>query len=179
MAGHYFMSRRQHPTRLAPLRRRPPRWVFAPRQRWQLIGALPAGEVAARLEASPRFAGSVGADGLVGLVWGGPLLPVGPELRGNVTGRTNGSILTLEARMATPVAIATTVWVAAAVAAAVALTGLIAFAAVLLLCGGVFGALLVGVTFQLAARRCRVELLQLLEAELVDERPATRRRTAA
>ena len=179
MAGHYLMSSRQHPTRPAPLRRRPPRWVFAPRQRWQLIGALPADEVAARLNGSPLFAGSVDPDGLIGLVWGGRLLPVGPELRGHVTGRSNGSILTLEARMATPVAIATTVWVAALVAAAVALTGLIAFAAVLLLAGGVFGALLVGLAFQVVARRCLAELRRLLEADLVAGQAPTRRRRGA
>lgn len=164
------MSRRQRPTTSAPLRRHPPRWVFAPRQRWDLVGALPADEVAARLNGSPRFAGEVEPDGWIGLVWGGPLLAVGPELRGNVSGHTHGSILTLEARLATPIAVATTVWVAVLVAAAVALTGLIAFTALLLLAGGLLGAILVGLTYQLAARRCRTELRRLLEADLVDRR---------
>lgn len=173
------MSRRQRPTTSAPLRRRPPRWVFAPRQRWELIGPLPAAEAAARLGGSPRFAGSVAPDGRVGLVWGGPLLAVGPEVRGNVTGRTHGSIVTLEARLATPVAIVTTVWVAVLVVAAVALAGLIAFAAVLLLVGGVVGALLVGLGFQIAARRCLAEVRRLLEAELVASESPTRRRKAA
>ncbi len=169
------MSRRLRPATSAPLRRRPPRWVFAPRQRWDLIGALPAAEVAARLDGSPRFAGVVEPDGRLGLVWGGHLLAVGPELRGNVTGRTRGSVITLEARLATPIAIATTLWVAMLVAAAIALTGLVAFAAVLLLAGGLLGALLVGLTFQLAARACLAELLRLLEAERVHE-PRLRRR---
>lgn len=168
------MSRRQRPATSAPLRRRPPRWVFAPRQRWDLIGALPAAEVTARLNSSPRFAGEVEPGGRIGLVWGGPLLAVGPELRGNVTGRTHGSILTLEARLATPIAIATTVWVAVLVAAAVALTGLVAFAAVLLLAGGLLGAILVGLTFQLVARGCLAELQRLLEAQRVLE-PRLRR----
>ena len=168
------MSRRQRSTTSTPLRRRPPRWVFAPRQRWDLIGALPAAEVAARLNGSPRFAGVVEPDGRIGLTWGGPLLAVGPELRGNVTARTRGSILTLEARMATSIAIATTVWVAVLVAAAIALTGLVAFAAVLLLAGGLLGAILVGLTFQLAARGCLAELQRLLEAQRVQE-PRLRR----
>jgi hypothetical protein len=143
--------------------------VFAPRQRWDLIGALPAAEVAARLGGSPRFAGTVEPDGRFGLVWGGPLLAVGPELRGNVTGRTGGSILTLEARLATPIAIATTAWVAVLVVAAVALTGLVAFAAVLLLAAGLLGAMIVGLTFQLAAQRCLAELQSLLEAQRVSD----------
>ena len=149
--------------------------MFAPRQRWDLIGALPAVEVAARLEGSPRLTGAVEPDGRLGLVWGGRLLAVGPELRGNVTGRTRGSVITLEARMATPIAIATTVWVAVLVAAAIALTGLVAFAAVLLLAGGLLGALLVGLMFQLAARRCLAELQSLLEAQRVHE-PRLRQR---
>ena len=168
------MSRRLRPATSAPLRRRPPRWVFAPRQRWDLIGALPADEVAARLNGSSRFTGAVEPDGQIGLVWGGRLLAVGPELRGHVTGRTRGSILTLEARMATPIAVATTLWVAVLVAAAIALTGLVAFAALLLLAGGVLGATLVGLTFQLAARSCLAELQRLLEAERV-RRPEHRR----
>ena len=148
--------------------------MFAPRQRWDLIGALPADEVAARLDGSPRLSGAVEPDGRIGLVWGGRLLAVGPELRGNITGRTRGSVITLEARMATPIAIATTLWVAVLVAAAIALTGLVAFAAVLLLAGGLLGALLIGLTFQLAARACLAELLRLLEAERV-RRPEHRR----
>lgn len=158
----------------ATLRRRQPRWVFSPRLRWDLISGLSAAEVEARLVASPRFRGEVDATGRIGLVHGGSWLAVGPELRGNVGGRTGGSILTLEARLATPIAVATTVWVATLVLAAIALTGLVAFGAILLLAAGVLGGIGVGLVFQLAGRSCLRELLRLLEAELV-RRPEQRR----
>ncbi len=105
---------------------------------------------------------------------GGSWLAVGPELRGNVGGRTGGSILTLEARLALPIAAATTLWAAALVLAAIALTGLIGFAAIVLLAAGLLGGIVVGLVFQLAARSCLGELLRLLEAELV-RRPEQRR----
>lgn len=156
------------------LRRRQPRWVFSPRLRWDLTGPVPADEVRARLNASPRFRGEVEPDGRIGLVFGGPLLAVGPELRGAVTKRTGGSILTLEARLAAPVAMAATVWVAGLVVAAIALAGLLAFGAILLLAAGVLGAIVVGLVYQLAARSCLDELQRLAEAELV-RRPDFRR----
>jgi len=156
------------------LRRRQPRWVFSPRLRWDLISGLAAADVAARLAASPRFRGEIDATGRIGLVHGGSWLAVGPELRGNVGGRTGGSILTLEARLALPMAAATTLWVAALVLAAIALTGLIGFAAIVLLAAGLLGGIVVGLVFQLAARSCLRELLRLLEAELV-RRPEQRR----
>lgn len=157
-----------------PLRRKQPRWVFSPRLRWDLLSPLAADEVRARLNSSRRFRGEVDDKGRIGLVHGGGLLAVGPELRGNVNDRSGGSILTLEARLATPVAVVTTVWVAALVAAAIALTGLVAFGALLLLAAGLLGGIVVGLVFQLAARSCLGELLRLLEAELA-RRPEQRR----
>jgi hypothetical protein len=156
------------------LRRRPPAWVYAPRHRWDLLTPLPADEVRARLEASPRFRGQIDERGRIGLVHGGRFLAVGPELRGDVSARTGGAVVTLDARLAGPVAIATTVWVALLVAAAIALTGLIAFGAIMLLAAGILGALCIGLAFQLAARSCLRELLRLLEADLVQHRPGPR-----
>lgn len=157
-----------------PIRDRPPRWVYAPRLRWDLIGPLPADEVTARLLAARRFGGGLDERGRLRLLWQARLLPVGPELRGDVNGRTGGSVITVEARLSTPVAMATTLWVAGLFAAAIALAGLMAFGAVLLLAAGVLGALLVGFAFQLNARGCRLELLRLAEAALVNRRPASR-----
>ena len=159
---------------MTQLSRRPPRWVYAPRHRWDLIGPLPADEVRARLAGSPRFAGAVEEGGRIGLVWRAAWLPVGPEVRGDVAGRTGGSVLTVEGRLATPVAVATTLWVAALFAAAVATAGMLAFGAVLLMLAGLVGAIVVGLVFQLAARRCLKELLRLAEAQLVERSPAQR-----
>lgn len=168
------MSRRLRPATRAPLRRRQPRWVFSPRLRWDLIGSVPADEVRARLNASPRFRGEVEPGGRIGLVYGGAWLAAGPEVRGDVGAKTGGSILTLEARLATPVAMAATVWVAGLVVAAIALAGLLAFGAILLLAAGALGGIAVGLVYQLAARSCLAELQRLAEAELV-RRPDFRR----
>lgn len=158
------------------IRRRQPRWVFSPKLRWDLVGPHAPDEVRARLLGARRFRGEVEEGGRIGLVRvaGRGLLQVGPELRGNITPKTGGSIVTLEARLATPVAMATTLWVAGLVVAAIALAGLIAFGAIALLAAGVVGGIAVGLSYEITAKACLKELRRLLDATVVDRRPDRR-----